>query len=82
MDRKRLRDVALTILIILAAFGAWQGIKTIKEGDRPGLAAAQYLDALIRLGKLPTMDAVVQSIAQAQARPAPKDEPAKPAPKK
>ena len=65
--RQTIKTVLLTLLFVALAFLAWRGVAAIKQGDVPGKAAAGYLDALIKLGKLPTGDQVAAAIAQAQA---------------
>ena len=67
MDRKTIKTVIVTVLALLALFGVWQGVRAIKRQAAPGQAAAAYIDALIRLGKMPTGDQVRQAIQQAQA---------------
>ena len=66
MDRRTVKTVVLTVLVIAALAGLWVGAQAIRQGDEPGKQALAYLDALVRLGKLPTGAQVEQMIAQAQ----------------
>jgi len=68
MDRRTLKGAAAAVLVMAALVGAWMGVQAIRSGDQPGKQAAAYLDALIRLGKLPTGPQVEQALAQAQAQ--------------
>jgi hypothetical protein len=68
IDRKTLKTVALTVLVMLALIGVWMGAQAVRRGDQPGKQAAAYLDALIRLGQLPTGAQVEQATIQAQAK--------------
>lgn len=67
MDRKTVKTVIVTALVIVALFTAWRGVQAIKRGMAPGQAAAAYLDALIKLGQMPTTDQVRQAVTKANA---------------
>jgi len=68
MDRKTIKTVILTAVVILGAIAIFQGVSAIKRGDAPGRQAAAYLETLINLGQLPTGAQVDAAVAQAQAK--------------